>query len=144
MRLWRALLSALVVTLPAATNAAAASGDTVRDALLRGEFDAAAQASSAADGPAAGGGEADYYRGLALFALRDYPAAVASLVGVAERNGERPIGLRAAVVATVALSRNGDRDNACRYAGIVLPLTDTMAPIWRAWVEEAQRSSGCE
>ncbi|MCA8930230.1 MAG: hypothetical protein KDC18_19400 [Alphaproteobacteria bacterium] len=129
-------------------TAAAGADDraALRAPLLRGDFQAAAQPrpADAAALPPALADEADYYRGLAAFALQDYPTAIATLGPVAEKHGAQPLGLRAAVVATLALSRNGDRDNACRYAGIVLPLTDKMAPIWRVWVEEAKRSSGCE
>ena len=123
-------------------SAGAASAEELRAPLLRGDFDSAAASPSEGDGPADAAAR-DYYRGLAAFAVQDYPAAVATLAAVAEQHSDKPVGLRAAAVATQALARNGDSANACEYAGIVLPLMDSLSPIWRVWVEEAQRSSGC-
>ena len=137
-----ALAGLLAILIPAA--AGAASAEELRAPLLRGEFDEAAFPPAGAGQPAsrdtAAGG---YYLGLAAFARQDYPAAIATLATVAEQHSDKPVGLRAAVVATLALSRNGDNANACQYASVVLPLTGSLSPIWRVWVEEAQRSSGC-
>jgi tetratricopeptide (TPR) repeat protein len=136
-----AYLLALLLTAPAN----ATSLEDLRAPLLSGGF-SRASAAPAADtaGDPALAANAAYYRGLAAFALKDYPTAVSALLQVTEQHGDKPVALRAAVVATLALSQQGDRDNACQYVGIVLPLTATMSPIWRAWVEEAQRKSACQ
>ena len=128
-----------------AAPVSATSVEALRAPLLSGSFSQpmAASAPNIANDPASAGA-AGYYRGLAAFAVKDYPTAVDTLVQVAEQHGDKPVGLRAAVVATLALSRQGDHDNACQYVGIVLPLTATMSPIWRAWVEEARRKSACQ
>lgn len=150
MRTLRTILIAFPgVLLP--LMATAEPPDALPAPLLRGAFEqvAAPPPGETATGDRSAGEQpaaavSDYYRGLAAFALQDYAAAVATLATVAERQGDQPVGLRAAVVTTIALSRNGDAENACRYAGIVLPLTDRLSPIWRVWVEEAQRASACE
>ena len=137
-----ALAGLLAILIP--VSAGAASPEELRAPLLRGEFDEAAFPSADAGQPAprdtAAGG---YYLGLAAFARQDYPAAISALATVAEQHSGKPVGLRAAVVATLALSRNGDNANACQYASVVLPLTGSLSPIWRVWVEEAQHHSGC-
>lgn len=134
------LAGLLVMVLP--VSAGAVSPEELRTPLLRGDF-AQVATPPADDAEPSASAEGEYYRGLAAFALQDYPAAVATLAAVAEQHNDKPVGLRAAVVATLALSRNGDNANACEYAGIVLPLMDSLPEIWRVWVEEAQRRSDC-
>ena len=123
--------------------AGAVSVEEMRAPLLRGDFVEAAALLSSDTAAPADAAVAAYYRGLAAFARQDYPAAVTTFASVAEGQKDKPIGLRAAVMATLALSRNGDQANTCQYAGIVMPLTGSLPPIWRVWVEEAQRHSGC-
>lgn len=138
-----ALAVLLGSVLPA--SAGATGLEELRAPLLRGDFASVAGAMETAPNPQAveNPAAAAYYRGLAAFAVEDYPVAVSTLAKVAEQHSDKPVGLRAAAVATLALARNGDDKNACDYAGIVLPLMDSLPSIWRVWVEEAQRSSGC-
>lgn len=136
-----ALVVMLGLVLPASAGATAL--EELRAPLLRGDFASVARATETEPRAAENPATAAYYRGLAAFAVEDYPAAVSTLAKVAEQHSDKPVGLRAAAVATLALARNGDDKNACEYAGIVLPLMDSLPSIWRVWVEEAQRSSGC-
>ena len=136
----RLLLLSVTLALCIAVPARAETVEDQRAPLLDGQFSQVA--GSSAESPKSQG-VAAYYKGLASFALKDHAAAVSALVQVAEQYADKPVGLRAAAVATLALSRQGDRENACQYIGIVLPLTESMSPIWRAWIEEAQRTSAC-
>ncbi len=141
--LWLSMLAILTVT-PAWANTV----DQLRLPLLNGQFDQAVQAASPSSGNVREDGDTAaftaYYQGLAAFAQRDYAKAVAAMVGVTEKHGDKPVALKAAVVATLALSRKGDHKNACQNAGVVMPLTPSLSPIWRAWVEEARRTSACQ
>lgn len=123
--------------------AGAVSVEEMRAPLLRGDFNDATTPASANSAPPVDVAATAYYRGLSAFARQDYPAAVTAFAVVTNGQQDKPIALRAAAMATLALSRNGDKANACQYAGIVLPLTGSLPPIWRVWVEEAQRHSGC-
>jgi hypothetical protein len=141
--LWPALLALLI-----AAPAKADSVDPLRLPLLNGQYDLAVQSQA----PSADQIKADpniaafaiYYRGLGAFAQRDFGKTVADMLTITQQHGDKPIALKAAVVATLALSRQGDHKNACQYIGVVSPLVGSLSPIWQAWVEEARRASACQ
>lgn len=120
--------------------------DQLRAALLRGEYEQALALPALAEetAPPEAVARDGFHRGLAAFALKDYAGAVSTLVTVAEKFGAEPIGVKAAVVVTMALARNGDRENTCQYASVVGPLTASLPAQWGVWVEQARVRAGCE
>jgi len=81
--------------------------------------------------------------GLAAFALGDFQQAAGSFVRVAQSADAPDLAVKAAVAASLALSKSGDRENTCQYTEVVQSLVQDMPLIWRGWVEETRRLNNC-
>jgi hypothetical protein len=115
----------------------------LRNLLLNGAF------GNAADWPAANLDAKPsalelFDRGLAAFGLKDFGEAAAFFGEVAQQPKDPALAVRAAVVASLALSNSGDRDNACQYTAVIEPLVVDMPLLWRGWVEETRRFNSCD
>ena len=115
-------------------------GPASRQLVLQGAFTETLERAAA-------GGKAStaalFDQGLAAFALKDFERAAGLFAQVAQSDGDPELLIRAAVAASLSLSRMGDRAGTCEYTGIVKPLVRGMPLLWRGWVDEIRRVNSC-
>ena len=117
------------------------AGAASRQLLMQGRFATVAEQRGVPNGNAAPAGVFD--QGLAAYALSNYEDAASLFAQAAQSDGDPELLIRAAVAATLSLSRAGNNAAACEYARVVQPLVVNMPLLWRGWLEESRRASNC-
>jgi uncharacterized protein HemY len=121
---------------------AAAETSELRSLLLNGQFAVAGEHLSQ-DSSTALSDQDKFHRGLAAYARKDFERAASYLAEAAQTPSDPDLALRAAVVASLALSNAGDREGTCEYTKVVQPLVEDLSLLWRGWIEEARRANNC-
>lgn len=112
-----------------------------RQLVLEGAFAETLERANSAGGRVPSAGLFD--QGLAALALKDYERAAGLFAQVAQGPGGAELAIRAAVAASLSLSKMGDQAGTCEYTAIVQPLVAGMPLLWRGLVEETRRSNNC-